>query len=287
MSNKYIAFILVLCLIIMLMIKIYIRHADQIITILMILFFSIFVAILNIPIQIKMVLGLIVLSIYWVNIKFWTELMYIIWSHRIIYPGYMRNNDFELSQDMRALLEHTQLFKHNFEHLPDKPSIIVCNYSSDLMEKIFCIAIPKKIAVIMKTHSCVHMFNNAIFGPIIHCPIYINTRDGSYNYIKSEIQKHINNKRYILCYVSIADGDNKIYKKRIRSGMFKIAKELNIPVTPVAIGYFDLDFISRMTNKTYEIKVGNTFNITDIDTCVQNINKFFRKNLGSEYARIL
>ena len=68
------------------------------------------------------------------------------------------------------------------------------------------------------------------------------------------------------------------YISKLRSGMFSIAKELNVSVTPVCVDYIDTYF-GAITNQNFRIRVGDTFMIDDTNISIQKTKKFFKETM--------
>ena len=161
----------------------------------------------------------------------------------------------------------------NFEKFPDHPTMILANYCRDRVENVVCIIIPRKISVLMGS-----AFKNVNMSGIISNPIYINASGkGNTSYISEEIRKTINDGNDIFAYINTIPSYFD-YIGALRSGMFRIAIEHNISITPITFDVIDttLGFIPK---QNYFIRVGDTFYPQTIENSKYRVTKFFRESL--------
>ena len=158
----------------------------------------------------------------------------------------------------------------NFKDLPKSPSILVVNYCQSRMEFLAFKLIPVDFSFIYA-----YRLKN-IISIYFDNPIYKKTDQNSFQDIKKEIQNHTNSGRYIVSYVSIPTHHLGI--NRMRSGIFRIAKELNIPITPVCIDYIH-NFFGYIPSQNFQIKIGETFYVQDIQESVNKTRNFYKENL--------
>lgn len=222
----------------------------------------------------------IVIIVYRINISILGDLL------GVAYNGYKgkyiendtRKDDHVLRTDVTRILSSHFRFTHNFDRLPAYPTIIVANYIYDRIENIACITIPKDLCIVMgqsfvKIAKLDRIIKNFIFR-------YETVKTGQYDSIKEQARQKLNEGFSIFAYVSKCTQYRNGYVGKVRSGMFRIAKELNVPVTPITI-----DFIKHnngiIENQRFRIKVGETFKVDDIGQAVYYTRNFFRKTLKS------
>ena len=164
-------------------------------------------------------------------------------------------------------------FSTNFENLPSKPSIIVCNYCNDRIENLCCILLPIDLTIMMRDQ----VRNTMKFDKIVKWRIETKA-NGSFEDTKNQIQNHINNGRYIFTYVTKHPKYKFNYISKVRSGVFYIAKELNIPITLLAIDFIDTKF-GTIPYQNFRIHVGDTFYVQDPKKSVHKCKKFFKNTL--------
>lgn len=158
--------------------------------------------------------------------------------------------------------------KHNFSRLPDKNSILVLNYPSDMFEYFLNGVIPKKTCFVVskRVKFCMNFIHQKEL-------IFPNMRKkGNLLYISNQIKNKID-KLSILVYV-----ESSVKKNKIKSGMFVISKNLEIPITPI--------FIGKIRNNIgyLPIVVGKTRIVKNIQKEVRKIGKFYKNNLRNFYG---
>ena len=164
--------------------------------------------------------------------------------------------------------------KLDFSRLPSKPSIIVCNYCWDRLENITCILIPKDIVILMRDT----LIKISKLDKLIKWAIYTKEK-GSYEDTKRDILEHTKEGRFIFSYISKHPKLGVTHIQGVRSGMFNLAKELNIPITLMVIDYIDTDSFGRIRNQNFNILVGDTFKVDNVNESVYRAKKFFKTNL--------
>jgi hypothetical protein len=166
--------------------------------------------------------------------------------------------------------------KMNTEKLSKGCTIYVANYPTNYIEYLthglFC----DKLCVV-------------VHGPAVKILKYIYGKEhtisvdkGSFDRVKKEIRDKMREGYSIFSYVEREYHDRKdVYDVcELRSGMFSIAKELNVTMTPVCIDH--LDHIMGITNDTYfQIKVGDSFIVDNIEEDMARVKKFFKEELKS------
>ena len=151
---------------------------------------------------------------------------------------------------------------HNFEKLPSFPTIYVANYPKSKLEYIFPAILPGKICYIASTKS------SWIFSRIVEKDEYISVDQkakNNFEYIKTNIQKQI---KISSIFVYVQDQSN--VRMTLRKGIFLIAHELNIPITPITIGDMNL-------GKNFQVHVGKTFLINNPELARKHVRTFFLK----------
>jgi len=188
------------------------------------------------------------------------------------YNGYYisQKDDTVIREDVTDLFKSAFRFHDNFGKLPDKPSIIVCNYVWDRFENLASIIIPRNLAIVIANDFIMKSKLNYLVKHFI----LRNENGNSYERMKLEIKNHIDNDRYVFVYVSKA----ACYISKLRSGMFRIAKELNIPITPLAVDYID-SYYGVIPYQNFYMYVGETFYVDDVDSDMYRTRKFFTERV--------
>ena len=84
--------------------------------------------------------------------------------------------------------------------------------------------------------------------------------------------------RSVFSYVTKTPRLGPTYIQNIRTGMFKLAKELNVPVTLIAIDYIDSTF-GMIHSQNFNIEIGDTFMVDDVNESVYIAKKFFKDKM--------
>lgn len=227
-----------------------------------------------IPKYIKIILSLIIIVFYHRNIVTSVHLLKIIFKLVFIHPSSKRQNNDIPREIVTHGFEQYFHFKTNFECIPKTPTIFVANYVSDRFENIACITIPN-ISIILG-NVCV---DKVKIHKIIKNVIVKKHSTNQYDSIKTQIDEHYKNGSSLFAYIEepstvIGDGVG-----RLRSGMFSIAKELNITVTPVVFDHIEYNKLGMIYDQNYRIKIGETFHVHDVKQCKYITRKFYRDTL--------
>jgi hypothetical protein len=227
----------------------------------------------NISITLKITYIAVIYYIFRRNINILLQAIYLIYNYKRKYPVNARVDDRILRGFVSSIFTtNFRLVKEDFYKLPSTPSIFVCNYCSDRYENFACILIERNIAIVMrKTTETVNIFG------VIKWPIYALERD-NFNMVKNAIDEHIKKDISVLAYVTLSPVYSPTFIRKPRSGMFKIAKELNIPITPVTIDYIDTNFGS-IPYQNFRIKIGETSYVDDVNKSISQTRLFFKKSM--------
>lgn len=155
---------------------------------------------------------------------------------------------------------------NNFEKLPKTPTIIVANYVKDRVENLACIMLPVDICPMMS-----RMLKG--LGTLI-TPIIVRKDSNSYDEMKKQIQEMNEKGFYVFVYIEkCCSYITKNHLGPIRNGIFNIAKELDIPVTPVA---FDRIVYNHgvLKKQNYQICVGETFKVDNVNDSKYTTRRF-------------
>jgi hypothetical protein len=184
-----------------------------------------------------------------------------------------RNNDSKLRNVVKNIYTPTLILKTNFKKLPTIPTIFVSNYCNDRLENLSCILIPKDIAILMRDG----LKKTTKLDKLVKWPIFTKEKN-NYENTKTEITKHINHGRSIFAYITKYPLDIPNVIHTVRTGLFSIAKELDIPVTLVAIDFIDTQF-HNIQKQNFHLEIGDTFKVDNIQQAVYKSRKYYKKTL--------
>lgn len=191
------------------------------------------------------------------------------------YNGYYisKKDNTEIREDVTRLFKSVFKFKENFYHLPSSPSIIVCHYVYDRFENMASIMIPKNLSIIASRN----VINISKLNYIVNNMIPREDYKNSYENIKLDIKKQIEQGNYIFAYITKAT-HKYTYIGNMRTGLFSIAKELGVPITPIAIDYIDYSY-GIIHYQNFHMHVGDTSYVEDVRTSMYNTRIFFKNRL--------
>ena len=276
MFNKIIIILLAIIIVLLPSIKLFTEFYYSFILVAAILIIIILIVLLKIEFKLKIVIIAIILIIFKNNLSVNGKTVITIINAAYIKPLKTRTDDSKLRTDVvEYSFNKVLLLKKDFLKLPDKPTIFVCNYCSDRIENLACILIPKDIAIMMRDG----LKKTVKLDKLVKWPIFTKEKN-NYEYTKNEISKHINQGRSVLSYITKYPKLRPNYIPTIRSGLFNISKELNIPITLVAIDYVDIKY-GIMFKQNFNIVIGDTFIVENVQDSMYIAKKFYKDMLTS------
>jgi len=213
----------------------------------------------------------IFLIFYYNNVKLLIDVSTNIYK---IYKNGKQKDNFLIRNMCTNILNDNFRFIHNFNNIPKIPTIFVCNYIHDRIENIALFTFPINICPIFA--SALTSLNN-IATPII----FREDKDSNYNKIKNKISTVHNKGFHIFSYIETAYSSiDKNGIGKLRSGMFSIAKELGITITPVVIDRIHYSNFSIINKQNFQIYIGESIHVTDIKNDMYNTKKLFRTKIN-------
>jgi 1-acyl-sn-glycerol-3-phosphate acyltransferase len=142
----------------------------------------------------------------------------------------------------RFLYRTCMNLEENFCDIPTTPCILVSNYSAknNILGYLANATIPVKISMIFSnaftntlSRVYVNILNRLYEKDALIC-ISKQKGHGNYQKLKDDIADRLAKNYYIFCYVEDLPSERRPYKiKKLRSGIFNIAKELSVPIVPI------------------------------------------------------
>lgn len=230
---------------------------------------------LKIPKKSKIAIIITVLVIYHRNLMFlFKTIDILITQYHHLPPVKHRYTDVVLRNDVTRLFSSMFTFEHNFENLPKTPTILVCNYVKDRLENFACIMIPKNFAIMAGGVLAKYK----MFGLIKHL-ITKEKVNGSFSDIERQIKEKTQKGLSIFSYITSDYIDKKEkYIPRIRKGVFHIASNLNLPITPVYIDSIDT-YCGIILKKTFKITIGETMKVANVPQAIYKTRLFYRDQI--------
>lgn len=170
---------------------------------------------------------------------------------------------------MNILYNNFQVIE-NFCDLPVYNSILVLNYPVEVLEYFVRWIIPRK-NICMVTNRSKEIMCRRLGSEVIG----VDDSTCNYNRVLTEIREKIKT-HYIFVYVT----KSKTRMRNtdlgmMRTGIFHIAKTLDIPVTPIAVDYIRHTW-GVIKSHPFHIHVGNTEHIDHTRTYVRQTRHFFK-----------
>jgi hypothetical protein len=226
----------------------------------------------SIPLSVRISIVLIVLAFFRVNISLTGSLFSKIFNFAYITPISTRIDDSLLREYAHNLYsEHFDLHT-NFDQFPTTPSIIVSNYCKDRAENIACVILPGNLAIMMRKGLTILGLHKLVKWPLF------TDDSGNYDKTKNLVMGHILQGRHVFSYVTTKTLLKPNLFMKIRTGMFSIAKQLGVPITPVVFDYIDVQ-MGCIPYQRYEICVGDTFYVNDVGSAKQKVMHFFQNKM--------
>jgi len=217
-----------------------------------------------VPFRYRVIIVGVIFIVYFKTIKLLSNIFTLISTYR--------NRNHEGAYTLARAVTYGQMeVIENFCDLPVKPSIIICNYPAELPEYAVQWLIPRNLCIVVidelrdfmermgKDHLCV-------------------AKKNSFQPLKLAIQDKIKT-QHVFAYIN--KPQSRLHKYdlgRVRTGIFYIAYELCIPVTPVAVDCMD-HIGGALRNQKFQIHVGSTEIISNPVDYISKTKKFFRSSM--------
>ena len=164
--------------------------------------------------------------------------------------------------------------KMNGEKIPTKPTIYIANYPSNYIEYLvhglfcdkFCLLVYGPAVKILK-----HLYGEDHL---------IAVNKGSFNIIEKQIKDKIKNGYSIFSYIEkdYYNRKNMFELCELRTGIFSIAHNLNVTITPVCVDHIHHIF-GIPDNNIFKIKIGETVYVEDPEVSLKNTREFLKYEL--------
>lgn len=232
-------------------------------------------AILTLPKYYKLV-SLLLLYIYWRNLYLILTLFLITKAILTEYPVKFRDNDDVVRSMVTGYFSTVFRLSHNLDDIPNHPTIYIANYSHDRLEHITLVMIPTKICALMGKGFIKMAKTNYIMKHSL-------TMDGSGNFdkVKDSIDDMLKNGISVIAYVEKRLLLDKLLVGRLRTGIFKIAKDLNRTITPIVFDHIYYNSYGVVPRQNYSIMVGKTSNVENIEKSIYDTRLFMKNSLYS------
>jgi hypothetical protein len=161
----------------------------------------------------------------------------------------------------------------NEKDLPKEPSIIMANYPTNYIEYFAQALFGHKVCILV--HAPAVKVLKYLFGEEHLIPV----EKGDFSNVEKHVAEKLKNGYHVFCYI-----ERDYYNRKrdyqlteLRSGMFRIAKNLGTTITPVVIDH--IDHVYGIIERPFQIRVGKTQNVDNVDDTMKNVGEFFTNSL--------
>ncbi len=161
-------------------------------------------------------------------------------------------------------------FISNFDKLPTNPTIYLVNYPVTILEYALPSILPKPVCMVSSDRA--KKLLSLAYEPE-NFLVFDSRKKNNYENLRELIRERI---KKVSLYVYVDDMSKRINDNHIgtlRKGMFYIANELGITITPIA-----MDTIATrhgiIPPQKFEVKVGDTQEVDDPKLTMYNVRKF-------------
>jgi len=163
---------------------------------------------------------------------------------------------------------------HNLATLGVTPHLILANYPNDRLESFAPFMIARPFAFVIKA-SVDRYLRMSHRVPCILVP----PGGGSYAQIKEDVRAHLAAGRHVFAYVNNPSVMHTRQVDPLRSGMLRIAADLHVPVTPMAIDQFESSAGGALDEQSFVVELGDPFYVTDVEVDLKTLREFLRRKL--------
>jgi hypothetical protein len=188
----------------------------------------------------------------------------------------LSSNKFKTYKNVSMTLYDKYLnLKINREKITLKTTIFVANYVSNYIEYMVHGLLCDKLCLILKKKGADYI--RYIYGDECVIPCDKNT----YKIVERKVKYKIKKGYSIFSYVERDSGKrkNEYEVSSFRSGIFNIAKKLNVTITPICIDHLRHNY-GIIKNNKFQVKIGETFYVENVEKAMDNVKKFFKYELN-------
>jgi hypothetical protein len=162
----------------------------------------------------------------------------------------------------------------NTNNIPTNPTIYMSNYPSNNIEYLthglFC----DKFCLVVG--SGIYKYIKYIYDE----KHLISVHKGSFDSVQDQIKKKIADGFSIFCYIEKEYFNRKsdFELTEFRTGMFHIAKNLNVTITPVCVDHIIYN-MGIIDDNVFKIKIGQTMHVENVEESMNIVRKFMLKEL--------
>ena len=236
---------------------------------------------IELPYYKKIMLFLIVLSVDSLKIPIIILLYHFVFIFLSIVNKYTFNTNI-LSKNYRLhcnyMCNKCLNIKYSGYNIPKDPTIFICNYPANLIEYLLYYSC-------LNEKCCIVAFKGAKIAHTIEIffgknSVVIVGKGGDFEKTQNAIKDKIKEGYNIMVYneKNFFNRYNMYHVSKLRTGIFSIAKNLNITVTPIVFDHISNNF-GFVTNKKFKIYIGKTEKVQDVEKDVKKLRSLFLRKL--------
>lgn len=230
------------------------------------------VFLLPIRIHIKIMVVLVLLALYKTAIKLSCGIIFKILDTRFIHSIKNRKNNDDLREYIRELFSENFRLHTELDKIPDEPCIIVSNYCKDRIENMAYLLLPGNVAItIGRGPRTIHLCK------MVKWTLYTE-KSGNYQKTKEQTMGHILQGNHVFCYITRVNFMEPNQFISMRSGMFNIAKELNVMIVPVLFDYVD-SYMGYIPYQNFRLIAGEPFKVNNVRQDMKKVLNFFKEKM--------
>lgn len=169
-----------------------------------------------------------------------------------------------------GIFTRSMRFIHNFEKLPNNPTIYLVNYPVTVLEYALPSILPKPVCMVSSDRA--KKLLSLAYEPE-NFLVFDSSKKNNYDNLKELIRERM---KSISLYVYVDDMSKRIGDNHIgilRKGMFYIAKELGVTITPIAMDTIVTN-MGIIPSQKFEVKVGETMKVDDPKAAIHKVRRF-------------
>lgn len=160
---------------------------------------------------------------------------------------------------------------HNLDTLRKQPHLIVANYPNDRIESFVAWMLPCSFAYVVKqtVETNLNMRNR------VHC-IVVPESPHAYAATRDAVRDAFARGLHVFTYVNNPSPIDARHFDRYRTGMFRIAQDLGVPVTPMTVDQLEWHN-GVLHEQTFAVQLGDPFRVTDPERDLQATHRWFKR----------
>lgn len=201
-----------------------------------------------------------------INQRMWLVLIYLTPN----LPGLIAGHTEEYRASVNRLFRGCFNLKHNFYQLPDHPTIFLASYPATPLEYMAPCLLPFPVCFLTSRRA--EPLLRRVYKKEEYL-VFNDSKRNNYAHLREEIKNRIGT---MPMYVYVEDQSQRIHDFHVgnmRKGMFYIAKELGVTITPIAIDSVLLEN-GLIPAQKFEIRVGATQHVEDPLQAMLDVRQF-------------